>query len=124
MKLLRVAGLFIGLFVMVPALADEIPAELLQLDLEKCSATCPTVNGEKVCKFLCKCTIDHFKKGLDYDNYVVLMAEMSRQKISQENKLFLLDVGRSCESQLDAKFPELKKEMLKSLKKPAPKTKN
>ncbi len=124
MNFLRMAGLFLGFFVMVPAIADEIPASLLQLDLEKCSATCPTVNGEKVCKFLCKCTIDHFKKGLDYDKYVVLMAEMSRQKISQKNKLFLLDVGRSCEGQLDAKFPELKKEMLKPLKKSQAKTKN
>lgn len=113
MKYSKMIAVLMGLFLCTYAVADEIPAELLQMDLDKCTATCPEVNGKKVCQFLCECTIEHFKKGLDYDKYVVLMAEMSQQRISQANKLFLLDVGRTCESQLDGKFPELKKEMLK-----------
>ncbi|UTW57855.1 hypothetical protein KFE96_13610 [Kordiimonas sp. SCSIO 12603] len=75
---------------------SKIPQELLELDRKRCETGCLEQVGEQVCKMLCECTISEFQKRLDFDKYLELSAQLSREEISPENRLLLDVIAKRC----------------------------
>ncbi len=75
---------------------SKIPKELLELDRKRCEADCTPTYGETTCKALCNCTVVEFDKRLDFDKYVVLSAQLSRNELSPESRLLLDVIAKRC----------------------------
>lgn len=83
------------------AQSAEIPADLLDLDRQRCLSECVPGYGEATCKPLCECTVTEFKKRLDFSRYLDLSAQLSRNELSPENRTFLDEVANYCTAELD-----------------------
>lgn len=94
---LFVISLATSMSVMAQSATDKkIPQELLELDRKRCETGCLEQVGEQVCKMLCDCTISEFQKRLDFDRYLALSAQLSRDEISPENRLLLDVIAKRC----------------------------
>lgn len=102
-RAIKPLAVFIAMLGSGAALAQktEIPAELLDLDRQRCMTDCVPGFGEETCKPLCDCTVAEFKKRLDFDKYLDLSAQLSRNELTAENRSFLDSVAKYCTAQLD-----------------------
>ena len=75
---------------------NKIPQELLELDRKRCETGCLEQVGKQVCTMLCECTISEFQKRLDFDKYLELSAQLSREEVSPENRLLLDVIAKRC----------------------------
>ncbi|WP_417460100.1 hypothetical protein [Kordiimonas sp.] len=80
---------------------SEIPADLLALDFQRCMKDCEPGFGKETCTPLCNCTVDEFKKQLDFSKYLDLSAELSRGELSASNRSLLDGIANYCASQLE-----------------------
>lgn len=95
-----------GLFSTSVAFAQTIPEADLKANFQECQTGCQkNGQGENVCKFICQCTVDKFKEALQYEPYLALMAEMKEKRLSPESQVFLIDIGRRCNAELDKAMP-------------------
>ena len=85
----------------VLAQQSAIPQDLLDLDFQRCMRSCEPAFGATTCKPLCDCTVDEFKKRLDFANYLDLSAQISRNEVSDQNRTFLDTVANYCVAELD-----------------------
>jgi len=99
-KLFRSLALAAGLAAS-PAFAEDIPLELLAQDYANCMQGCLSVDDKPVCDILCSCAVQRFRTALDFTAYNILSAEMARDELSPENRAFLDDTGKICESELN-----------------------
>lgn len=85
----------------VLAQQTEIPADLLTLDFQRCMKDCEPGFGKETCTPLCNCTVDEFKKRLDFSKYLDLSAELSRGELSAGNRTVLDNIANFCASELE-----------------------
>ena len=84
------------------AQANKIPADMLDLDRQRCENDCIPAYGETTCKPLCGCTVREYGKRLDFDAYLKLSVELSRNEISPESRTLLDSIAKMCTAELDA----------------------
>jgi len=83
------------------AQSTEIPADLLDLDRQRCMRDCVPGFGETTCKPLCDCTVVEFQKRLDFSRYLDLSAQLSRGELAPENRKMLDEIANYCASELE-----------------------
>ncbi len=80
---------------------QPIPQDMLDLDFQRCMKDCEPGFGAATCKPLCECTVDEFKKRLDFPAYLDLSAQLSRNELSEENRKMLDGIANMCASRLE-----------------------
>ena len=80
---------------------QAIPQDMLDLDYQRCMKDCEPGFGAATCKPLCQCTVDEFKKRLDFPAYLDLSAQLSRNELSDENRNMLDGIANMCASRLE-----------------------
>jgi len=104
---LKQRSLFTGIvivsawFMQTAVWADTIPQDLLDLDYQRCVNDCVPGFGETTCKPLCTCTVAEFSKRLDFQKYLDLSVELSRNEIKPENRKLLDTIAKYCTSELE-----------------------
>lgn len=83
------------------AQSSEIPADLLDLDRQRCMRDCVPGFGETTCKPLCDCTVVEFNKRLDFSRYLDLSAQLSRGEVGPENRKMLDEIANHCAAELE-----------------------
>jgi len=86
----------------VMAQSTAIPKDMLDLDRQRCENDCVPAYGEATCKPLCGCTVREYQKRLDFDAYLKLSVELSRNEISEASRVLLDDIAKMCTAELDA----------------------
>ena len=81
--------------------ADEIPEGMLALDYLNCTQSCMEIDSQDICQFICGCTMKEFRTQLDYDHYISMSAQLSRNEIDQTNRAFLDQTGQICYAKLE-----------------------
>lgn len=103
-KLIKTAA--VGLYCLagsaVMAQSNKIPADMLDLDRQRCENDCIPTFGETTCKPLCGCTVREYDRRLDFDAYLKLSVELSRNEISPESRVLLDSIAKMCTAELDA----------------------
>jgi len=83
------------------AQSNQIPKDLLELDFQRCVNDCVPAFGETTCMPLCECTVDEFKKRLDFDDYLELSVQLSRGEIAPKNRTLLDDIAKMCTAKIE-----------------------
>lgn len=104
-----------SLFVAGNVAAQEIPKELLTLGLNECKTSCTPAFGEKVCKQLCSCSMNEFKKRLNLPEYLALKSATVQNKITKDQRKVMDGIAKVCDAKLTIDVPKPK------VRKPAPK---
>ncbi len=86
---------------------EAIPADLLQLDHQRCFKGCVSDFGEKTCKTLCDCTVNSFKEKLNFGQYLALSAELSKGEVSDPTRALLDSIANQCASNIEKSGMEI-----------------
>lgn len=90
-----------GLMFTVSAIAKDIPAELLDLDRERCQRTCISeLDSEPVCKQLCDCTVVEFQERFDYDEYIRVSGDLLQDTVSPADRKILDAIAKKCSANI------------------------
>jgi hypothetical protein len=103
---LLIATLLISISVSAQETA-KIPADLLQVDHQRCMRSCVPGFGEMACKPLCDCTVKEFDKRIDFERYLDLAAELARNEIGPESRKLLDDIALYCADQVEKSGVEI-----------------
>jgi len=115
-KLQRAGRMFVALMMLVVftplqlvALAQQskIPEDYLALDHQRCMTPCVSRFGELAYKSLCDCTVGEFKKQLNFQEYLDMSVQITRNSVTPELRQFLDNIGKFCSAELDRKGIEV-----------------
>lgn len=89
------------------AQGEQIPEDLLSLDHQRCMNGCVPGFGEATCKPLCDCTVSEFKKRLDFEAYLDMSVQLSKNAIKPELRALLDDVAKMCTAEIEKQGIEI-----------------
>ena len=84
-----------------------IPEDLLTLDHQRCMNGCVPGFGEATCKPLCDCTVAEFQKKMDFEAYLDMSVQLSKNAVSPELRVLLDDVAKMCTAEIERKGIEV-----------------
>ncbi len=101
MKNLPVFCLFLAF--MIPlgfAAAQDIPLPLLESDRKNCKASCINTYSGQQCTQLCDCTVTAFKRQVNFDLYLQMIAEISQNSLSKDNARLMDAIAAECSANI------------------------
>ncbi|WP_262696165.1 hypothetical protein [Kordiimonas aquimaris] len=84
-----------------------VPDDLLALDHQRCMNGCVPGFGEATCKPLCDCTVSEFKKQLDFEAYLDMSVQLSKNAVTPELRTLLDGVAKMCTAEIERKGIEV-----------------
>lgn len=81
--------------------SETIPEDLLALDHQRCMNGCVPGFGAATCKPLCDCTVAEFKTRLDFEAYLDMSVQLSKNAIKPEMRKLLDDVAKMCTAEIE-----------------------
>lgn len=107
MKRLAFVVMVLGLSGTVIAQGKPIPEDMLALDHQRCMQGCVPGYGETTCKPLCDCTVSEFKKTMNFEEYLDMSVQLSRNTISPKLREYLNRVANYCAAEVEKSGVEI-----------------
>ncbi|MCJ9427455.1 hypothetical protein [Kordiimonas marina] len=84
-----------------PSDSSPIPEPLLKLEFQRCLKGCVPDFNEAACVALCDCSVQQFKKRLNYGEYVDMLRQLASGNVTPKNSKMLDSVAHYCSAAVD-----------------------